>query len=60
MKREEIARKLAQLNHVSRAEARDEVDELVRRILEALRRGKPFELPGVGRLIARRARDSKR
>ena len=55
MKREEIARELADQSHVTRAEARDQVDELVRKILKALREGTPVELPGVGRLVSKRS-----
>ncbi len=53
MKREELARKLADHNRVSKAQARDQVDEMVRKILRALREGKPVELPGVGRLMSK-------
>ena len=53
MKREELARKLAKQSHVSRAEARDQVDEVVRKILKSLRQGQPVELPGVGRLTSK-------
>lgn len=53
MKREELARKLARQSRVSSAQARDEVDEMVRKILKALREGQPVELPGVGRLVAK-------
>ena len=52
MKRVEIACRFAARNHVTRAEARDQVDEAVRKILKSLRRGRPVELPGVGRLVA--------
>src|ERR1035437_3747685 len=52
MKREELARKLAQQSRLSRAQARDQVDEMVRKILKALRKGQPVELPGVGRLVS--------
>jgi nucleoid DNA-binding protein len=55
MKREELARKLAQQSRVSRAQARDQVDEMVRKILKALREGQPVELPGVGRLVSKPA-----
>ena len=55
MKLEELARKLAQLNRVSRAEARDEVDELVRKVLKSLRHGTPVEFPGAGRLVSRQS-----
>lgn len=53
MKREELARKLARQNKVSSAQARDQVDEMVRKILKSLREGQPVELPGVGRLLAK-------
>ena len=53
MKREELARKLAQQRKVSSAQARDQVDEMVRKILKALREGQPVELPGVGRLVVK-------
>jgi nucleoid DNA-binding protein len=52
MKRVELARKLAAKSHVSRAQARDQVDEVVRKILKSLRNGRPVELPGVGRLVS--------
>jgi nucleoid DNA-binding protein len=53
MKREELARKLAERSHVTRAEARDQVDELVRKVLKSLRAGTPVEFPGAGRLVLR-------
>ena len=53
MKREELARALAQQTNLSRAAARDQVDELVHRILKTLRKGEAVELPGVGKLVAR-------
>jgi nucleoid DNA-binding protein len=53
MKREELARKLARQNKVSSAQARDQVDEIVRKILKTLREGKPVELAGVGRLVSK-------
>lgn len=55
MKREELARKLARQSHVSSAQARDQVDEMVRKILKALREGRPVKLPGVGRLVPKPA-----
>jgi len=54
MKREELARRLSEQSHVTRAEARDQVDEMVRKMLESLREGTPVEFPGVGRLSAKR------
>lgn len=53
MKREELARTVARQSHLSGGKARDEVDELVHKILKALRGGHPVELPGVGKLIAK-------
>ena len=53
MKREELARTLARQTNLSRAAARDQVDELVSRILKSLRQGQPVELPGVGKLVAK-------
>jgi nucleoid DNA-binding protein len=53
MKREELARTLARQTNLSRAAARDEVDELVHRILKTLRKGETVEFPGVGKLVAR-------
>jgi nucleoid DNA-binding protein len=52
MKREELAQQLARQSNLSRAAARDRVDELVHRILKTLRQGQSVELPGVGQLIA--------
>jgi len=56
MQHEELASKLAERNRVSRAEARDQVDELVRKIVASLRNGTPAEFPGAGRLVVRRPR----
>jgi nucleoid DNA-binding protein len=53
MKQEELARKLSQANRLSRAEARDQIDELVRKVLASLRAGTPVEFPGAGRLVSR-------
>jgi nucleoid DNA-binding protein len=52
MKLEEIARKLAKQAHLPAAEARDQVDALVHKILKSLREGKPVEFPGIGRLVS--------
>jgi nucleoid DNA-binding protein len=53
MKREELARVLSKQTNLSPAAARDQIDELVHRILKTLREGRPVELPGVGKLIAK-------
>jgi nucleoid DNA-binding protein len=53
MKREELAGTMARQAKLSKAAARDQLDEVVHKILAALRRGQPVELPGVGRLIVK-------
>lgn len=50
MKREELARTLAQRTGLTKLEARDEVDQLVHKILNQLRQGRQVKLPGVGKL----------
>jgi nucleoid DNA-binding protein len=52
MKPVDLTRRLAAQKHVTRAEASDQVDEVVRKILHSLRSGQTVELPGVGRLIS--------
>jgi len=51
MKREEIAKKLAQDTGLSDSAARNEVDELVHHILNKLRKGQQVKVPGVGKLL---------
>lgn len=51
MKREELAKKLAQKTGLSDSAARNEVDELVHNILHKLRKGQQVKLPGVGKLL---------
>jgi nucleoid DNA-binding protein len=53
MKRKELASALARQHRLTSAAARDQVDELVHKILKSLRQGEPVVLPGVGRLVAR-------
>lgn len=55
MKREDLARRLAQETHQSRSQARDQVDEVMHRILKSLREGRSVELPGVGKLVTKTA-----
>jgi nucleoid DNA-binding protein len=50
MKREELARTFARETHQSKSAARDQLDQVVHAILTELRKGKPVELPGIGRL----------
>jgi nucleoid DNA-binding protein len=51
MKHEDLARTLARETHQTPAQARDQIDDLVHRILRSLRNGQPVELPGVGKLV---------
>ena len=53
MRQKELEERLAEESGLTRAAARDEVAETVRRVLGALRKGKTAELPGVGRLTAK-------
>jgi len=53
MKQEELARELAREARLPAAAAKDRVDELVHRIIKRLRRGRPVELPGLGKLVVR-------
>ncbi len=49
MKKAEIAKRLARQAGVTNAEAADQLDRVVHRILSQLRKGKPAPLPGLGR-----------
>ena len=51
MKRDELAKRLAQETGLSDAEAQNEVDQLVRNILKKLRQGQPVKVPGIGQLL---------
>lgn len=53
MRREELADKLARQARLPKAAARDRVDEVVHRILTALREGRPVVLPGLGKLVTK-------
>ena len=59
MRQAELARELAREARLPAAVAQDSIDELVHRIVKKLRRGRPVELPGVGKLVTR-ARPRKR
>ena len=54
MKREELARELARESGLPAAAARDQVDELVHKIIRKLRKGQPVRLPGLGKLVQNR------
>jgi nucleoid DNA-binding protein len=56
MKHEELARELAREARLPAAAAEDRIDQLVQRILKKLRHGRPAELPGLGKLVARTGR----
>ena len=49
MKKPELAKRLARQAGVSRAEAADQLDRVVHRILSGLRKGKAVPLPGLGK-----------
>jgi nucleoid DNA-binding protein len=53
MKQAELARELAREARLPAAAAQDRIDELVHRIIKNLRRGRPVELPGLGKLVVR-------
>jgi len=48
MRKPEIAKRLARQSGVSNAEAADQLDRVVHRILSKLRKGKPAPFPGLG------------
>ncbi|HVO98133.1 MAG TPA: HU family DNA-binding protein [Bryobacteraceae bacterium] len=52
MKREKLARTLARETGLSKSAARQEVDELVHKILDRLRQGRQVKIPGLGKLGA--------
>jgi nucleoid DNA-binding protein len=56
MKRAEIVKTLARKTGMSNSAARNEVDELVGRILHKLRRGQQVTVPGVGKLVGKKPR----
>ena len=51
MTQEELARELAREARLPAAVAQDQIDELVHQIIRKLRRGRPVELPGLGKLV---------
>jgi nucleoid DNA-binding protein len=55
MKREEIAKTLARQTGLSHSAARNEVDELVHKILLKLRKGQQVKVPGVGKLLGNKS-----
>lgn len=59
MKHEDLVRSVARETRQTPAEASDEIDALVHKILRSLRLGEPVELPGVGKLISSGRRSPK-
>jgi hypothetical protein len=53
LKREDLARALAQRGPLTEGQAQDELDRVVHRIVTNLRQGRPAKMPGVGALLAR-------
>jgi nucleoid DNA-binding protein len=53
VKRNPIARQLARQERLPQAAAHDQIDEMVHKILERLRKGKPVNLPGLGKLVSK-------
>jgi len=56
MKEDELARELARETRLPTAAAKDQIEELVQRIVKKLRRGRPVVLPGLGKLVGRPGR----
>ncbi len=48
MKKPQIAARLARQSGVTRAEAADQLDRVVHKILSSLKKGEPAPLPGLG------------
>jgi len=48
MNKSELAIRLARRNHLSKAEAADQVDRVVHQIVLNLRKGQPTRFPGLG------------
>ncbi len=48
MKKADLAKRLAKRSGLTRAEAADELDRVINRILHHLRQGKSASLPGLG------------
>ena len=57
MKKPDIAKRMARQAGVSRAEAADRLDLMVREIIADLKKGRDLEFPGLGRL--RHGRDGE-
>ncbi len=53
MKREQLAQELAREAGLPAAAARDQVDELVHKIIQKLQSGQAVRLPGLGKLVAK-------
>ena len=49
MNKSDLVRRLAKQTNRSKAEAADQVDRVVHQIVRDLRKGRPAQLPGLGR-----------
>jgi nucleoid DNA-binding protein len=58
MRQNELEKRLVEEIGLTPAAARDEVEEVVRRVLASLRKGRTAELPGVGRLTVKKVEAS--
>jgi nucleoid DNA-binding protein len=50
MKREDLARALAERKRLTQGEAQEELDRMLHAIVRSLRQGQAAEMPGIGRL----------
>ena len=53
VKRQDLARTLAQRSPLSESQAQDELDRVVHDVVTSLRQGLPAEMPGVGQMTAK-------
>ncbi len=53
LKREDLARALAERSLLTREEAQDELDRVVHGVIQKLRRGGAAEMPGIGKLTSK-------
>ena len=51
MKKTELVQKMARRSGTTRGQAADQLDLMVREILESVRQGKETHLPGLGRFL---------
>ena len=54
LRRKELARELAERGSLTKEEAQDELDRVVHGVIQNLRRAGAAEMPGIGKLTAKR------